>query len=96
MKVPSNIQCYVESLFQVICYCYQQALGDSTDPFCQVVFQEDTMPLIVFLLAFNPLLKLAAKLNQGHGYSIELPLQNSNSTIYVIWVEQGDEPPGWY
>ena len=60
------------------------------------------MSPIVFLLAFNPLLKLAADLNQGHGYSIELPLQNSDdflpldSSIYVKWVEQGDEPPGWY
>ena len=47
------------------------------------------------------MLKLAADLNQGHGYFIELPLQNSDdsppldSSIYVKWVEQGDEPPGW-
>jgi len=48
------------------------------------------------------LLQLAAELNHGHGYVIQLPLQNSedlppiNSTVYVKWVEQGDEPPGWY
>ena len=51
------------------------------------------MSPIVFLLAFNPLLKLAADLNQGYGYSIELPLQNSDdfppldSSIYVKWEE---------
>ena len=59
------------------------------------------MSPIVFLLAFNPLLKLAADVNQGHGYSIELLLQNSDdfppldSTIYVKWVKQSDKPSGW-
>jgi len=60
------------------------------------------MSPIMFLLAFNPLLQLAAKLNHHHGYVIQLPLQNSedlppiDSAVYVKWVEQGDEPPGWY
>ena len=60
------------------------------------------MSPIMFLLAFNPLLQLAAKLNHGRGYVIQLPLQNSEDlpsayiTIYVKWVEQGNEPPGWY
>jgi len=35
------------------------------------------MSPIVFLLAFNPLLKLAADLNHGHGYTIKLLLQGS-------------------
>ena len=62
------------------------------------MFQGDP---IVFLLAFNPFLKLATDLNQGHGYTFQLPIQNSDdlppldSTIYVKWVEEGDEPPGW-
>ena len=55
-------------------------------------------------MTFNPLPKLAAHLNQGHGYTIDLPLalKNSedlpplNSSIYVKWVKEGDEPPGWY
>ena len=60
------------------------------------------MSPIMFLLAFNPLLQLAAELNHGYGYVIQLPLQNSvdlppiDSAIYVKWVEQGNEPPGWY
>ena len=60
------------------------------------------MSLIIFLITFNPLLKLAADLNQGHGYTIELPLEGSenfpplNASVYVKWMEEGDEPPGWY
>jgi len=57
---------------------------------------------MMFLLAFNPLLQLAIELNHGHGYVIQLPLPHSDdlppvdSTIYVKWLEQSDEPPGWY
>ena len=71
-------------------------------PFDWRVFQGDTMSPIVFLLTFNPLLKLSAHLNQGHGYKFELPLQNSeplpsvDSSIYVKWLEDDDELPGWY
>ena len=71
-------------------------------PFHQGVFQGDTMSPIMFLLAFNPLLQLAADLNCNHGYVIQLPLQHSedlplvDSTVYVKWVEQGDESPSWY
>ena len=60
------------------------------------------MSPIMFLLAFNPILQLAVRLNHGNGYVFQLPLQNSEglpptgSTIYVKWLEEGDEPPGWY
>ena len=48
------------------------------------------------------LLKNLGYWNQGHGYSIELPLQGSeelpplDSSVYVKWTEEGEEPPGWY
>jgi len=62
------------------------------------------MSPIMFLLAFNPLLQLAADLYHGHGYVFQLPLQHSedlppvDSTVYkyVKWLEQSDESPGWY
>ena len=103
VKVPSKIQRYVESFYSQLFVTVTSKNWETPPiPFCRGVFQGDTMSPIVFLLAFNPLLKLAADLNQGHGYSIELPLQNSDdfppldSSIYVKWEEQGDEPPGWY
>ena len=48
------------------------------------------------------MLQLATDLNRGHGYVIQLPLPHSDdlppvdSTIYVKWLEQSDDPPGWY
>jgi len=94
VKVPFEIQNYIESFYSQL---YITVVTKNHG-----VFHGDTMSPIVFLLSFNPLLKLAAYLNQGHGYTIELPLQNSedlpplDSSIYVKWVEEGDEPPGWY
>ena len=51
------------------------------------------MSPIMFLLAFNHLLQLAAELNCSHGYVMQLPLQHLedlppvDSTVYVKWVE---------
>ena len=59
------------------------------------------MPLCPYHV-FNLSLLLEAGINQGYGYAIELLLQNSeyhppiDSTVYVKWLEQSDEPPGWY
>ena len=39
------------------------------------------MSLIMFLLAFNPLLQLAAELNRSHSYVIQLPLQHSEDPL---------------
>ena len=53
-------------------------------------------------MMLNLLLQLATNLNRGHGYVILLPLPHSNdlhpvdSTIYMNWFEQSDDPPGWY
>ena len=75
VKVPSSVLDYVDSkLFVTVT---TRNWKTSPIPFHQGVFQGDTMSPIMFLLAFNPLLQLAAKLNNGHGYVIELPLQNS-------------------
>jgi len=103
VKVPSSVLNYVESfyskLFVTVTTKYWKT---SPIPFRRGVFQGDTMSPIMFLLSFNPLLQIAAKLNNSHGYVIQLPLKDSedlppvDSTLYVKWVEQGDEPPGWY
>ena len=56
----------------------------------------------MFLLAFNPLLKLAESLNHPHGYRFKIPIDDSetlppvNSFVYIKWTEAGEEPPGWY
>ena len=103
VKVPSAVLSYVKSFYsKLFVIVTTKHWETSLIPFHRGVFQGDTMSPIMFLLAFNPLLQLAAELNHGHGYVIQLPLQNSedlppiDSTVYVKWVEQGDEPPGWY
>ena len=71
-------------------------------PFHKGVFQGDTLSPVIFLLAFNPLLKLAEALSNPHGYTIQLPVEDTddlppvNSFVYVKWSECDDEPPGWY
>ena len=58
----------------------------------------------MFLVAFNPfiLLQLSADLNYSHSFVIQPPLKNLedlppiDSTIYVKWLEQGNESPSWY
>jgi len=98
VKVPSTVQTYIESFYSQL----QLSAGAGPVPFQRGVFQGDTMSPIVFVLTFNPLLKLSAHLKQGHGYNFELPLQNSealpsiNTSVYVKWMEDIDEPPGWY
>ena len=57
---------------------------------------------MIFLLVFNPLLRLAESLNCPHGYTFQLPVPNSDglppvgSFVYIKWLESGNEQPGWY
>ena len=52
----------------------------------------------MFLLAFNPLLKLVESLNDPHGYHFKIPIEDSealppvNSFVYVKWTEAREEP----
>ena len=69
-------------------------------PFRRGIFQGDTLSPVIFLLAFNSLLKLAESLNHPYGYCFKLPVEGSetllplDSYIYVKWTESDDEPPG--
>lgn len=74
----------------------------SMKPMSRVVFQGDTMSPIMFLLAFNPVICMAKKL-QCPGFFFRIPIENSeslpdsNSHLYVEWDEScSDEAPGWY
>ena len=103
VRVPSSVLNYVESFYsQLFVIIATRNWETLLIPFNRGVFQGDTMSPIMFLLAFNPFLQLATELNHGYGYTIQLPLPNSeglppiDSSIYVKWTEQGNEPPGWY
>jgi len=72
-------------------------------PFRRGVFLGDTLYPVIFLLAFNPLLKYAESLNHPYGYHFKLPIEGSETLPpldspynYVKWTESADEPAGWY
>ena len=78
VKIPSAVLNYVRSFYsKLFVIVTTKSWVTPPIPFHRGVFQGDTMSPIMFLLAFNPLLQLAAELNRGHGYVIQLPLQNS-------------------
>jgi len=61
VQVPSQIQSYIESFY---CQLYLTVVTKNWEtppiPFNCGAFQGDTMSPIMFLLTYNPLLKLAA------------------------------------
>ena len=65
------------------------------------MFQGDTLSPVIFLTAFNPLIEIGSCLTTS-GFSLKVPVSNSvalppvNSTTYVYWDENSDEPVGWY
>ena len=103
VKVPVPVVHYIQSFYSVLTVIITSRTWD-TEPilFQRGVFQGDTLSPVMFLLAFNPLLKLAEFLNHPYGYHIKIPIDDSeaippvDSYVYVKWTEAGEEPPGWY
>ena len=66
------------------------------------VFQGDTLSPIIFLLCFDPVIKLATQhSSKGYVPSITIPDSESlppvDTTIYLLWDEEpSPEPTGWY
>ena len=86
---------YMQSLYsQLRAVVKCKAWSTPTIPICCGVFQGDTMSPIIFILAFNPLLRLAEVLNQGHGFRFKLMIPNSddyppiNAYIYINGLRQ--------
>ena len=103
IQVPASVVAYIRSLYsQLRAVVKCKSWTTSTIPICRGVFQGDTMSPIIFILAFNPLLRLAEVLNHGHGFHFKLMVPNShnyppiNAYIYIKWLEPNEEQPGWY
>jgi len=100
VKIPNSVSAYIQSQLRAVVKC--KAFCTPTIPICHGVFQGDTMSSIIFILAFNPLLRLAEVLNQGYGFCFKLMVPGShdyppvNAYIYMKWLESNDEPSGWY
>ena len=103
VKVPSSIINYIRSFYSALSVIITSKSWETEPiPFQRGAFQGDTLSPVIFLLSFNPLLKLAESLNRSHGYHIKIPIENSedfppiNSFVYVKWLETGDVALGWY
>ena len=67
------------------------------------IIQGDTLSPLIFLVAFNPIIKVVQSLPSS-GFRLLLPppsnsrdLPEVNSFVYTLWDEpQSDEPSGWY
>jgi len=103
VKVPPYIVNYIQSFYSTLLVITTGKMWETDPaPFQRGVFQGDSLSSLIFLLAFNPLLKLAESLNHPHGYCIKIPIENlealppTDSFVYVKWTEAGEEPSGWY
>ena len=81
VRVPPTVSSYVESLSKLFVIVTTKNWETPPIPFCRAVFQDNTMSPIMFLLAFNPLLQLAAELDHSHGYFIQLPLETQKISL---------------
>jgi len=103
VKVPQAILRYVQSFYSTLSVIISANTWETQPiPFRKGVFQGDTLSPVIFLLVFNPLLKLAEDLNSAHSYRIQLPIKGIDdlppvdSFVYVKWTDPNGEPPGWY
>ena len=103
IRLPSEMISYVAD-----CYSKLQAKVSTENwqtshfPVQRGIFQGDTLSPLLFLIAFQPILHLAASLEM-EGYQLLLPIPESeglpppDSYIYILWDEvSSDEPQGWY
>ena len=103
VKVPPSVVDYIQSFYsQLFAIVKSKSWGTVPIPFKRGVFQGDTLSPIVFLLVFNPVLKLAESLNSSHGYKFQLEIKGTemlppvNTYLYMKWTEDNGELPGWY
>jgi hypothetical protein len=103
IQLPASITGYLHNLYSKLQAFVSTPLWN-TDTFAiqRGVFQGDTISPIIFLLCFEPLVKLATQ-DPSKGYVPRIAIPGSDSlppvgsTIYLFWDEEpSPEPPGWY
>ena len=103
LMIPTCVQRYIADAYAHLqAYVHTNEGSSQPFPITRGVFQGDTMSPIIFLMAFNPVIKLAQCL-QCPGFTFRIPVPDSEdlpttgSTIYTMWDEpSSDESPGWY
>ena len=103
LKLPPQITYYTMDLYSKLeASILTKNWSTSAFSISRGVFQGDTKSPIIFLMAFNPVLKLAQSLDCP-GFAFRIPIPDSedfpdcDSNILVLWDEpESDEPSGWY
>ena len=79
VKEPSSLVHYIQSFYsQLFVIVKNKSWETAPIPFKRGIFQRDTLSLIIFLLVFNPLLKLAESLNSSYGYRFQLGIEGTD------------------
>ena len=102
-QLPSPVVGYLQDLYSKL-QAFVSTPDWCTDTFAvqRGVFQGDTLSPIIFLLCFDPVIKLATQHpSKGYVPSITIPDSESlppvDATIYLLWDEEpSPEPTGWY
>ena len=103
LKIPEFVRLYIRDAYTHLqAYVSTKKWLTPLFSITRGVFQGDTMSPIIFLMSFNPVIRLAQSLKYP-GFTFRIPIPNSEdlpetgSTIYTLWNEpSSDEPPGWY
>ena len=103
ISVPTQISTYVVDMYSKLTASISTSKW-CTPPFqiTRELFQGDTLPLLLFLLCYHPVIAYTEKLpTTGFQMTTTLPdsvsLLPVDSYIYVEWQEvSSEEPDGWY
>ena len=98
--VPIQLGSYISSAYsQLSAYVVSKKWSTPTFSIHRGVFQGDTLSLLIFLIAFNPIIQLAQSLSTL-GFRLRLPDANQcelpKENSYLWNEESSEEPNGWY
>lgn len=103
LKIPLQIRKYIKNAYSQLNACIRTKKWSSSNfNIKRGVFQGDTLSPIIFLLVFNPIIRLVDTLQSGE-FRFKIRTQKNNdlpkegASIYVKWDEEdSDDEPGWY
>ena len=103
LKGPIQVRKYIRNLYAQLKATIRTRQWSSPEfSIKRGVFQGDTLSPIIFLLAFNPIIRLIDVIQSG-GFCFKNPIPNSldlpdpGAHIYVKWEEEdSNDEPGWY
>ena len=107
IKLPREFTDYISTLYSSIsAHVFTKHWKTQHFSITKGVFQEDTLPPLLFFIAINPIIQSVALYPASRGFALKLPIQSElkeqplpkpNSYVYALWDEKNsDEVTGWY